>query len=56
MANDSMAYIVIEDAMFVYRMISYDKATNTAYLTLYKNPNTFRANRPLTKIEVADWQ
>lgn len=56
MANDSMCYVVIEDAMFVYQMTRYEKTTNIAHLTLYKNPDDFRANRPFKKIEVGDWK
>ena len=53
--ND-MHYIVIKDKILVYQMTRYDKATNAAHLTLYKNPDTFRANMPFKEIEVADWQ
>jgi len=56
MANDSMRYLVIRDRMFVYQMTHYDKATNTAHLTLYKNPQDFQVKKAFKNIEVADWR
>ena len=49
-------YVVIEDKMFVYRMTRFDKAANVAHLTLYKNPNDFKGEKPLKEITVGDWE
>jgi hypothetical protein len=51
-----MRYVVIGNKMFVYQMADYDKTTNTACLTLYKNPQDFRAKKIFKNIEVTDWR
>jgi len=53
--NADTKYIVIEDKMFVYQMTRYNKAANTAHLTLYKNPDDLLAEKPFKQIEVGAW-
>ncbi len=42
--------------MFIYRVTCYEKATNKAYLTLYKNPTDFRSGKTLKQITVDEWR
>ncbi|MCY7348848.1 MAG: hypothetical protein LH614_21880 [Pyrinomonadaceae bacterium] len=49
-------YIAIEDKMFVYQMTRFDASTNTAFLTLYKNPDDLKDGKPLKEITVGDWE
>jgi len=55
-ATAETKYIAIEDKMFVYQITHFDEQTNTAFLTLYKNPDDLQAEIPLKQIEVSDWQ
>ena len=52
----NLNYIVIGERMFVYRITRYEKATNKAHLTLYKNPADFQSGKTLKQITVDEWR
>jgi hypothetical protein len=66
--QEHLNYIVIGERMFIYQIERYDKATNKAHLTLFKNPADFRSGKnslvsvalkPLAasaeRVESVDW-
>lgn len=56
--NEGMGWIFFkseEPTVCVYHLDRHDKATNTAFLTLYKNPSDFTNNVSLKGIEVEGW-